>query len=118
MRDTSIDHFGGRARRNVVGRFLFVVAVAGVLGAASATVGRADAPRPLGGLALTPYCQSLGYDGDTLTKPQLGPNAAYNNWRCFTGTSSPDQSAPVLNGAGMQVPVRAERDPDASHESR
>jgi hypothetical protein len=86
MRNTSIDHFGGRTRRTVVGRFLFVVAVAGVLGAASATVGRADAPRPLGGLALTPYCQSLGYDGDTLTKPQLGPNAAYNNWRCFTGT--------------------------------
>jgi hypothetical protein len=50
------------------------------------SVARADALTPLGGLALTPYCQSLSYDGDTLTKPQLGPNAAYNNWRCFIGT--------------------------------
>jgi hypothetical protein len=86
MRDTPIDHSDERARPNVLGRFLFVVAVAGALAAALATVGRADAPTPVGGLALTPYCQSLGYDGDTLTKPQLGPNAAYDNWRRFDGT--------------------------------
>jgi hypothetical protein len=86
MRDTSIDHFQGRARRKMVGRFLFVVAVVAALAAVFAAVGRADAPTPVGGLALTPYCQSLGYDGDIMTKPQLGPNAAYDNWRCFTGT--------------------------------
>ena len=61
--------------------FLLVLATGSVV-----SVARADAPTPLGGLALTPYCQSLGYDGDTLTKPQLGANAAYDNWRCFTGT--------------------------------
>jgi hypothetical protein len=63
---------------------LMLVLAAGMVVSAA----RADAPTPLGGLALTPYCQSLGYDGDTLTKPQLGPNAAYDNWRCFTGTST------------------------------
>ena len=25
-------------------------------------------------------------ESDTLTKPQLGANAAYDNWRCFVGT--------------------------------
>ena len=60
--------------------------VASVLAGASATSVMADSPRPLGGLALMPYCQSLGYGGDILTKPQLGKNAAYNNWRCFFGT--------------------------------
>lgn len=49
---------------------------------------RADAPTPLGGLNLTRYCQSLGYTDTTMTKPQVGPNAAYDNWRCFTGTST------------------------------
>jgi hypothetical protein len=88
MRETSIDHLGARACRNRVGRLLFVVAVAGVLVAAFTTVGRADAPTPLGGLDLGTYCQSLGYDGTIMTKPQLGPNAAYDNWRCFTGTST------------------------------
>jgi hypothetical protein len=67
-------------------RFLVAGLVTFALAGALATSVRADAPTPLGGLALTPYCQSLGYDGDTLTKPQLGPNAAYNNWRCFIGT--------------------------------
>jgi hypothetical protein len=67
-------------------RLLPAVLVAAVLAGASASAVRADAPTPLGGLALTPYCQSLGYDGDTLTKPQLGPSAAYDNWRCFVGT--------------------------------
>jgi hypothetical protein len=72
----------------VPGRLLFVVAVAGVLVAAFATVGRADAPTPVGGLDLRTYCQSLGYDGAVTTKPPLGPNAAYNDWRCFTGTTA------------------------------
>src|SRR5438874_10391683 len=67
-------------------RLLPVLCIAGLLAGAFASTVRADAPTPLGGLALTPYCQSLGYDGDTLTKPQLGANAAYDNWRCFVGT--------------------------------
>jgi hypothetical protein len=36
----------------------------------------------IGGLSLDGYCQSLGYANSTLTKPQIGPNAAFNNWRC------------------------------------
>ena len=36
----------------------------------------------VGGLSLDGYCQSLGYANSTLTKPQIGPNAAFNNWRC------------------------------------
>ena len=38
----------------------------------------------LGGVDLDGYCQSLGFAGVTLTKPRLGPNAAYNNWRRLT----------------------------------
>jgi hypothetical protein len=40
----------------------------------------------LGGLNLNGYCQSTVYAGATLTKPQLGPNAAFNNWRCVTSS--------------------------------
>jgi hypothetical protein len=36
----------------------------------------------IGGLSLDGYCQSLGHANSTLTKPQIGPNAAFNNWRC------------------------------------
>lgn len=36
----------------------------------------------IGGLSLDGYCQSLGYANSTLTKPQVGPNAAFDNWRC------------------------------------
>ncbi len=78
--------FGRKHKVGLVMGFLPAVLVAGVLSGVSAIAARADAPTALGGLALTPYCQSLGYDGDTLTKPQLGPNAAYNNWRCFNRT--------------------------------
>jgi hypothetical protein len=46
------------------------------------------APTPLGGLGLNEYCQSLGYDGATLANAPFGPNAAYGNWRCFTGAST------------------------------
>lgn len=44
----------------------------------------ADSPTPLGGLDLTSFCPAQGYVGFTLTKPQLGHNAAFNNWRCVT----------------------------------
>ena len=37
----------------------------------------------IGGLSLEGYCRSLGYANTTLTKPQIGPNAAFNNWRCL-----------------------------------
>ena len=67
-------------------RLLCAVLVAAALIGSYAPAVHADAPTPLGGLALTPYCQSLGFDGDILTKPRLGPNAAYDNWRCFYGT--------------------------------
>jgi hypothetical protein len=79
-------HFGKGREVQMMKRLLPAVFVAAALAGVFASAVRADAPTPLGGLALTPYCQSLGYDGDTLTKPQLGPNAAYDNWRCFFGT--------------------------------
>jgi hypothetical protein len=44
-----------------------------------------DIPQALGGLNLDAYCRRAGYEGVTLTKPQIGPNAAFNNWRCVTG---------------------------------
>ena len=43
----------------------------------------ADSPTALGGLDLFSYCISKGYAAATLTKPQIGPNAAFNNWRCI-----------------------------------
>jgi hypothetical protein len=70
----------------MMNRLLSAVFVAVSLAGASASAVRADASTPLGGLALTAYCQSLGYAGDILTKPRLGPGAAYDNWRCFYGT--------------------------------
>jgi hypothetical protein len=44
----------------------------------------ADSPTSLGGLALREYCVAQGYADVTLTKAQIGPNAAFNNWRCLT----------------------------------
>jgi hypothetical protein len=38
----------------------------------------------LGGLDLDGYCLSIGFAGVTLTRPDSGPNAAFNNWRCKT----------------------------------
>ena len=37
---------------------------------------------PLGILDLDAYCRNGGYANSILTKPRLGPNAAFNNWRC------------------------------------
>jgi hypothetical protein len=48
------------------------------------SVALADHPTPLGGLTLQEYCQSEGYAGVTMTKDRIGPNAAFNNWRCVT----------------------------------
>jgi len=48
----------------------------------SSIVPPGDPLTPLGGLDLDDYCRSLGYVNSTLTKPQIGPNAAFNNWRC------------------------------------
>jgi hypothetical protein len=42
----------------------------------------ADAPTVVGDLGLREYCVASGYVDVTLTKPQTGPNAAFNNWRC------------------------------------
>jgi hypothetical protein len=44
----------------------------------------ADSPSALGGLGLYEYCVSQGFEGVTLTKPQIGHNSAFNNWRCTT----------------------------------
>ncbi len=44
----------------------------------------ADSPTPIGDLSLREYCVAIGYADVTLTKPQIGPNAAFNNWRCVT----------------------------------
>ena len=49
----------------------------------TASIAFADAPTPLGGLDLWTFCLSKGYAGVALTKPQVGPNAAHDNWRCF-----------------------------------
>lgn len=67
-----------------------VVAVTCLVGASAA---RADPPTPLGGLDLQSYCQSLGYTGVTLKKGFiLGEQAAYDNWRCYTGTPADTHS--------------------------
>ena len=66
---------------------LLVALVAAVIGLVGASTARADPPTPLGGLELQTYCQSLGYTGTTLQKGFIvGEQAAYNNWRCYTGT--------------------------------
>lgn len=44
----------------------------------------ADAPTVLGDLGLWEYCVAHGYVDVSLTKPQIGLNAAFNNWRCVT----------------------------------
>jgi hypothetical protein len=44
----------------------------------------ADAPIVLGDLGLREYCVASGFADVTLTQPQIGPNAAFNNWRCVT----------------------------------
>jgi hypothetical protein len=44
----------------------------------------ADSPTVLGDLGLREYCVARGSVDVTLTKPQIGPNAAFNNWRCVT----------------------------------
>ena len=41
-----------------------------------------DQIEPLGILDLDAYCRNIGYANSILTKPRLGPNAAFNNWRC------------------------------------
>lgn len=43
-----------------------------------------DQIEPLGILDLDGYCRNGGYANSTLTQPRLGPNAAFNNWRCQT----------------------------------
>ena len=64
-----------------------VALVAAVIGLVGASTARADPPTPLGGLELQTYCQSLGYTGTTLQKGFIvREQAAYNNWRCYTGT--------------------------------
>ena len=64
----------------------------------TSTIGPADryGYGRLGGLDLNGYCESLGYDGDptegeeqsTLTKEQVGPEYAYNNWACVEGSGA------------------------------
>lgn len=63
--------------------FLFLLALP--------TLVLADSPTALGGLDLDSYCISQGFAGVTLTKPQIGHQAAFNNWRCvtFTGRTRP-----------------------------
>lgn len=48
----------------------------------TATAAYADPPAFLGGVNLLAFCQSMGFTGVALTKPQIGDNAAINNWRC------------------------------------
>jgi hypothetical protein len=62
-----------------------LVAASSILAASAA---QADPPTPLGGISnLNAYCQSLGYTAATLQKGfVVGEQAAYNNWRCYTGT--------------------------------
>ena len=70
---------------------------------------------PLGGLDLNGYCQSAGFAGVTLTKPQLGHNAAFNNWRCVTahGTTHPFSFEQACKWQyGLQAVQAHPRDPD------
>lgn len=45
----------------------------------------------LGGVDLNAFCRSLGFEGSTLTKAQIGPTAAYDNWVC------------VLRGSALSI---------------
>jgi hypothetical protein len=44
----------------------------------------ADSPTVVGDMSLWEYCVAHGFADVTLTKPQIGLNAAFNNWRCVT----------------------------------
>jgi len=67
-----------------------LVCVAAVA-ALTASTARADPPTPLGGLELRTYCQTHGYTDVVLQKGVvIGPQAAYNNWRCYTDTPTND----------------------------
>ncbi len=52
------------------------------------SVGIPSAPVLLGGLNLDGYCYAIGYNVAILLNPHLGPNAAYNNWRCQASDGS------------------------------
>jgi hypothetical protein len=45
-------------------------------------------PVLLGGVDLNAYCRSIGFDFAELTSPQIGANAAYNNWVCSANGGS------------------------------
>ena len=73
----------------MIRRHLVVALAVAVVGAATAAVAQADPPAKLSGLDLSAYCSSIGYDGATLSKGIIvGPQAAYNNWKCVTGTKT------------------------------
>ena len=50
----------------------------------------ANPPRPVGGLNLDGYCNSLGYSGGAtlIRRAVTGPNYAYDNWRCLNSDGS------------------------------
>ena len=87
-----------------VGAILFVVSlIAGVL-AGSVTPVVAQSTVVLGGLDLTDYCEAR-HGGDAyaeLTKAQIGPNAANDNWVCTTESLSLFHSLDIARACKWQ----------------
>jgi hypothetical protein len=76
-----------------------------------------DRPQALGGLNLDAYCRSEGYEGVTLTKAQIGSNAAFNNWRCvMEGNTHPFSMEQACKSQyGLQAVQAHPSDPDDAY---
>lgn len=48
--------------------------------------------KTVNGISVDAYCKELGYDHSGLAGAQVGPRAAYNNWRCFNSDGDPMSS--------------------------
>jgi hypothetical protein len=55
----------------------------------ASSIGGAESVVDLGTLDLNGYCRSIGFTESKLSKPQIGPNYAYENWTCVGQDQSP-----------------------------
>lgn len=64
----------------------------------------------LGSLDLNGYCRSLGYSNATLSNPQHGPQAAYNNWTCVAagGSTTPIDLQKACEATYPERPILAQ----------